>query len=1215
MVNCLSRKKNGGKEMRKTKIVHLMMLILLVSSYIVTLGTIRPTVSTAAKDITKLVDITGLKMEKNNGTEVTEDNKINISDTIHLRYSWEVSEANMVAVEAGDSFSLTLPDPEFFGGYKDEGPYNLENPHGGNSLGTYALIGSKFVVTINEEGARQRVLTDGWLSVDVKALKAGTGIDGGGNGSASIPKLEIVDPGGGENPDVDDEEYPEENLPFRKNGKQNHNKNSINWSFIVNYQGLHDLINTYSANKAAGTSTKMAARENGLLIDKLDPGMKFQDDSLYVTVPVQTINTLGQMGTRCVKNTNNLQIQSSFERIYPNNGESYEDFMNRVRNYPADNNQRAYGVYTDNENRDTVLVAFGDLPGDHALYNDVHNGAIANAIASDDTLNEAQKADLQNIYCDPNESPGGGGIVAYGLSFNADVLVDEGYGNGTYANKAQFIWGEDGFEEDEWETDFQRIGGGVASEFIQAEKEVEGTGEMKEPRHFEFEIVDKTNLKTPIAYGVTEKEIDQKGERVKVDFYKYKDAAGNYTGKINGNNGTDGWSSVMIDGHSYLIKEVGSPEYSSLITGGTGEGDQYDYNAKIHKATQFLILNQPTINLQAKKKVVGTAELGTPTPFTFQLKNKGIPVAYGKTVVEEKDKEYPINFYTSPAFEEATRITDWKKILLSGEQYTLEEVDAHGYQQTYTHRIGESGNFSPGDTITVDTGNHHTFHFLVENKKEKPKATEVSLTAKKVLDGRDLKDKEFNFELYDSENQLVGTKTNDGSDISFKPLTFDKAGTYTYTIKEKVGDEQGMRYDQKTVTATIEIDERDGKLESKTRYSDDDDEENTPNEFTNRFSETAPITVSLKAQKSLMGRELKDKEFNFELYGSDDQLVETKTNDGSDIDFGPLTFDKVGTYTYTIKEKAGDEAGMSYDQKIVTAAITISEKDQQLESKITYIDDDNQENSANMFINVYKEEPPTGGFCIRKVDADTNEPLANAVFHVFDAGNRRVKEDEVIKTNEEGVVRVDDLPFGDYYAVEADAPEGYLIEDEPMKVSIHEESHEERNMVTNRNPKIQTGITLTKIDSVTGKKLQGAEFDLKNAANDSVDVGRKLNTDENGLLHIDSLPAGEYSLIETKAPKGYQLDSEPLKFTITNENKLVELTKKNTVELVPDKKTTPTVMPTKPKSSNPAVNPTVQSTPSTTSKQYPKLNALENFALAVLGWGVLGGLWLYAKKK
>lgn len=1082
--------------MKKNKLSNIFMLVLLIGSYISALVTISPSVSTAAKDITNLVDVTGCEVTKGDQV-ISDENKIVKGDTIHIKYFWEVSQDNMKGVEAGDSFTLSLPDPEYFGGYQDQGPFDLDNPHGGPSLGQYSLIGSNFFVEINEEGAKQDVLTDGWLSVDVKALKAGTNIDGGGNGAAEIPKLVITDDEGGGGHDPDDEAFPDDQLPFHKKGKQNHGENSINWSFVVNNQGLKELIDTYSANQESGLNNKVIPRENGLLIDKLDPGMKFQENSLHVLVPVQIINSEGKMGTRFVKGTNNLQIQDQFIRVYPQEDEAYEVFQNRVRNYPTENGNLAYGVYTDSENRDTVFVAFGNMPGDHALYNDVHNGAITNAIMNDDTLSQEQKAALQTIYCDPENSSGSGGIVTYGLSFNADVLVGEGYGNGTYANKAQFIWGADGSEESEWETDFHQIGGGVTGEFIQVEKEVEGTGALVKPRHFEFEIVDQVDTTNPIAYGITEKEVTQKGEKVKVKFYKNKSSQGEYTNEIDGNGVPNGWRSVLTDGHSYLIREIGSPEYSPLITGGTGDGDQYDYNADIEKRTHFLILNQTTINLQAKKLVTGTANLSTPTTFTFQLKHEGNPVAYGKTMVTEKDKEFPIDFYTSASFEEESRVTDWKKILTSGEQYTLEEIDTNGYQPKYSHRQGDSGEYSPGNTLTVTSGENSSYQFLVDNQKEKPKSIDVSLEAQKKLNGRELKDQEFSFELFNSAEQLIETKKNDGTSIKFKKLSFDQAGTYVYTIKEKAGNEVGMTYDGKTVTATIEI----------------------------------------------------------------------------------------------------------------------TEKGNQLNSKVTYSDDDAKENIANEFLNVYNEEPPTGGFLIRKVDTDSNEPLANAAFHVFDAEMQRIREDEVIQTDEDGVVKVNGLPFGDYYVVEAHAPEGYLIEDEPMKVSIHEESHEERNMVTNRDPKIKTGITLTKIDSATGKKLKGAEFLLKNALNEPVDLGRKLITDENGLIHIDSLPAGEYSLVETNAPEGYQLDSEPLTFTAAEDNKLVELTKKNTVELTPKKIPEPKATPTSLKKYPTSSSQTSQATPSSTSKQYPKLNVVEQLFLTVVGWGVVGGIWLYRKKK
>lgn len=296
------------------------MLVLLILSCFSTVAIFLGDTAAAEADITNKVTISGFEMQSGDGQPITEDNPIKLGDVIRIKYLWGVSRENMEGINAGDSFTVTLPDPEYFGGYSDAGPYALENPSGGPSLGTYELKGTNFIVTINEEGARQTELVNGWLSAHVRALKKGDGIDGGGNGSEAVPKLEIIDPGGGGGTTEDDEEFKDYDLPFYKTGKQIANTNSINWAFRVNYAGIKHMIDTYSIN---GSGAKMSARENVLLIDRLAPGMKFQADSIFVTVPIFIINSNGKMGTRVVKGTNNLQIQDSFLRIDPLPGEDY----------------------------------------------------------------------------------------------------------------------------------------------------------------------------------------------------------------------------------------------------------------------------------------------------------------------------------------------------------------------------------------------------------------------------------------------------------------------------------------------------------------------------------------------------------------------------------------------------------------------------------------------------------------------------------------------------------------------------------------------------------------------------------------------------------------------------------------------------------------------------------------------------------------------------
>lgn len=165
---------------------------------------------------------------------------------------------------------------------------------------------------------------------------------------------------------------------------------------------------------------------------------------------------------------------------------------------------------------------------------------------------------------------------------------------------------------------------------------------------------------------------------------------------------------------------------------------------------------------------------------------------------------------------------------------------------------------------------------------------------------------------------------------------------------------------------------------------------------------------------------------------------------------------------------------------------------------------------------------------------------------------------------------------------------------------------------SDKEGKEEKGINLTKTDSATGEKLQGAEFELKNAAGEKMYLRRKLITDENGLLHINSLPEGEYSLVEIKAPEGYVLDSEPLTFTFTKEDKLVVLTKENAKDgaAVPVKKDFPQSSETREEfSSQQASKPS-----SNSKKQYPRTGELTNPLVTFLGFGILGVLWIVRKK-
>ena len=187
--------------------------------------------------------------------------------------------------------------------------------------------------------------------------------------------------------------------------------------------------------------------------------------------------------------------------------------------------------------------------------------------------------------------------------------------------------------------------------------------------------------------------------------------------------------------------------------------------------------------------------------------------------------------------------------------------------------------------------------------------------ATKRLDGRDLKDKEFSFELIDKDGNVVATaKNGDDGKVEFPEVKLTAAGEYRYTVREAKGDKPGVAYDENEYGLTVAaIDNGDGTLSCDVSY--DGGEAPT---LTNKYE--ARGSFKAEATKVLEGRELKDREFSFELVkvkadGSDGKVVATAEN-GADgkVSFPEVTLDAAGTYGYRIREARGDKPGVAYDE-------------------------------------------------------------------------------------------------------------------------------------------------------------------------------------------------------------------------------------------------------------------------------------------------------------
>ena len=227
------------------------------------------------------------------------------------------------------------------------------------------------------------------------------------------------------------------------------------------------------------------------------------------------------------------------------------------------------------------------------------------------------------------------------------------------------------------------------------------------------------------------------------------------------------------------------------------------------------------------------------------------------------------------------------------------------------------------------------------NNSYKPNPNEFSVTdeikANKVLTGRDLKDGEFSFELVEGEGEdakVVATGKNaaDGK-ITMSAVKYDKAGTHTYTLREVKGNAGGITYsDAKFTIETTITDNGDGTL--KAEHVLKDAEAAT---FENTYSVT-PLDAELDfdLNKVISGRDWTDgDEFSFTITAPegaplpDPATVTVSKHDAKDgiaaVKFGKIRYTAAGTYTYEIRENAGNAAGMAYDGHVATAEVTVTE--------------------------------------------------------------------------------------------------------------------------------------------------------------------------------------------------------------------------------------------------------------------------------------------------
>ncbi len=401
--------------------------------------------------------------------------------------------------------------------------------------------------------------------------------------------------------------------------------------------------------------------------------------------------------------------------------------------------------------------------------------------------------------------------------------------------------------------------------------------------------------------------------------------------------------SVTDNGNGQLVSNtiIGNAIDSNGTITATLSGMEF-YNVFNHAPAQLTLTGN---------KILQDHDWTSEHTFTFELyeANEEFVVADGvQAVLTQNDPTLAGNegLFSFPEMtfdEEGTYYYVIKEQLPAGVTEEAPRDDATGIiYDTKAHHVTVTVAEDPEDptslkaTYTVDGGeNGITF----TNRYTAEGSVIATISGKKVLEGRMLHTDGFSFILKDADGNEVETVINNGDGTSnegvfaFHPLTFEEAGTFTYTVEEAEGNVAGVTYSDIVYTVTIDVGHEDGKLLDPVVTYKADGKAVDEIVFTNVYKAGESEELTLEGTKTLVGGILKDI-FTFELYAAeknDDgvfvqgEKLDEVVNTGTKFTFDGLTYKEAGEYHYIIKEKPGTETGVTYDDNAFYVTVVVED--------------------------------------------------------------------------------------------------------------------------------------------------------------------------------------------------------------------------------------------------------------------------------------------------
>ena len=417
---------------------------------------------------------------------------------------------------------------------------------------------------------------------------------------------------------------------------------------------------------------------------------------------------------------------------------------------------------------------------------------------------------------------------------------------------------------------------------------------------------------------------------------------------------------------------------------------------------------------------------------------------------------------------------------------------------------------------------------------------EIIFEVNKTLNGRSLNQGEFSFELVDSSNQVVATATNDENGVvKFKKMKFRTAGNFTYKIREVNNNLPGVTYDKNIITATVTVTDNGGAKTAAVTY--------TKPGFTNTYK-AASVTKVLKATKALVGANLVDDQFTFELVNKETgQVAQTaKSKADGTVTFPAETYTAVGNYTYIIREKNDGAKGYTYDTKAPEVTVAVTDNGQgQLVATETYA-------TPAEFTNNYQALSTTAAFSFTKKLTGRAQKAGE---FSFDLTAPEAKDNQTKATaDENGTVNFDPITYTqtgvyEYTVKEQNGKLGGITYDEKaykVKVTVTDKAgqleatveYPDGQEISNTYQAASVSKVLKASKALTGANLADDQFtfELVNKATDQV-----VQTAKNKADGTVTFPAETYTEVgnhtyiireKNDGSKGYTYDDKTVEVTV-----------------------------------------------------------------------------------